>query len=335
MCQYSSTDGFANDWHLVHLGSRAVGGAGLIIAEATGVEARGRISPNDLGIYYDEHIEPLSRITSFIKAHGSVAAIQLAHAGRKASMRRPWESGSPYVAPAEGGWQTVAPSALPFSATYSQPSALTQAQIGEIVAAFATAARRALQAGFEVIELHAAHGYLLHQFLSPVSNQRTDQYGGSPENRQRLTLEVVEAIRQEWPAELPLLIRISATDWLEETDQESWQLSDSIQLAKKLRKLGVDLIDVSSGGNSPDQQLKIGPGYQVPFAAAIRQEAEIPTAAVGLITAPDQADQIIRSGQADLVALGREELRDPYWPLHAAQQLGHDKSWPLQYLRGR
>jgi 2,4-dienoyl-CoA reductase-like NADH-dependent reductase (Old Yellow Enzyme family) len=333
MCQYSSTDGFATDWHLVHLGSRAAGGAGLIIAEATAVEARGRITPHDLGLYYDAHIEGLRRITDFIKAQGSIPAIQLAHAGRKASTRRPWDSGSPIVAPEEGGWTTVAPGELAFSPTYPQPTALTQAEIGEVITAFATAARRALLAGFQVIELHAAHGYLLHQFLSPVANRRTDKYGGSAENRQRLVLEVVAAIRQEWPAELPLLVRLSATDWLEQTNQESWQLTNSIQLAKLLGQNGVDLIDVSSGGISPDQQVKAGPGYQVPFAAAIRQEAGIPTAAVGLITEPTQADQIIRNSQADLIALGRVELRDPYWPRQAAQQLGLPPNWPPQYLR--
>jgi 2,4-dienoyl-CoA reductase-like NADH-dependent reductase (Old Yellow Enzyme family) len=297
------------------------------------VEARGRISPNDLGIYHDAHVESLIRVTDFIKTQGSIPGIQLAHAGRKASNRRPWESGSSVVAPNEGGWVQVAPSALPFSPAYPQPIALTEAQIGEIVTAFALAARRSLQAGFQVIELHAAHGYLLHQFLSPVANQRTDQYGGSPENRQRLVLEVVDAIRQEWPPELPLLVRLSATDWLEETAQESWQLADSIQLAKNLGQHGVDLIDVSSGGLSPDQQVKVGPGYQVPFAAAIRQEANIPTAAVGLITEPTQADQIIRSGQADLIALGRLELSEPYWPRRAARQLGLPQNWPPQYLR--
>jgi 2,4-dienoyl-CoA reductase-like NADH-dependent reductase (Old Yellow Enzyme family) len=335
MCQYSSDNGFATDWHLVHLGSRAVGGAGLIITEATAVEAKGRISPHDLGIYSDAHIEMLSRITAFIKAQGSVPGIQLAHAGRKASTRRPWDTGSPTVSPVEGGWQVVAPSAIAFSPTYPQPQALTQAEIGEIVQAFASATRRALQAGFQVIELHAAHGYLLHEFLSPVSNQRTDQYGGSLENRMRLILEVVAAVRQEWPANLPLLVRISATDWLEDADQANWRVEDSIILAKKLTEYGVDLLDVSSGGLSPDQKIKLGPGYQVGFAEAIRREANIATAAVGMITEATQAEEIIQHGQADLIALARAELRDPYWPLHAQQQLAQTQTYPVQYQRAK
>lgn len=338
MCQYSSVDGFANDWHLVNLGSRAVGGAGLVFTEAAAVQAIGRISPQDLGIYSDEHIEGLSRITAFIKSQGAVAGIQLAHAGRKASTRRPWDkSGGPTVTPAEGGWTPVGPTAQPFNAAYPKPEALSVAEIKEIVKDFGAAARRSLQAGFEVIELHAAHGYLLHQFLSPVSNTRTDEYGGSLENRMRIVLEVVEAVRQEWPATLPLFIRISATDWLEYSGKPSWTLEDSVQLAKTLRNYNVDVIDVSSGGLSPDQRIAVQPAYQVPFAERIREESNLLTAAVGLITEPTQAETILEAHQADLIAMARELLRDPYWPLHAQRLLDANdaQAWPPQYERAK
>ncbi|MEI7556101.1 NADH:flavin oxidoreductase/NADH oxidase [Candidatus Chlorohelix sp.] len=328
MCQYSGEDGFATDWHLVHLGSRAVGGAGLIIAEATAVEARGRISPNDLGIWKDEHIEMLSRITRFIKENGSVAGIQLAHAGRKAGVARPWDGSKP------GNWQTVAPSAIPFEPSHPVPQELTLAEIGEVIAAFGTATKRAVRAGFEVIEIHGAHGYLVHEFLSPISNSRTDEYGGSFENRVRLLLEIVRAVKAELPTELPLLVRLSATDWLPD-NPDSWKLEDTVQLARLLKKEGVDAIDVSSGGNAYNQKIQLEPGYQVPFAEAVRQEAEILTVAVGLITEAEQAEQIVNKGQADFVALGREFLRDPYFPLQAAKELGQEIAWPLQYLRSK
>jgi 2,4-dienoyl-CoA reductase-like NADH-dependent reductase (Old Yellow Enzyme family) len=330
---YSSEDGFANDWHLVHLGTRAIGGAGLVITEAIAVEARGRISPSDLGIWKDEHIEFLSRITAFIKAHGAVPGTQLAHAGRKASVARPWD-GIRVAGENEGGWTPISPDNLPYEGLHPTPHALSREEIGEVVAAFGAAARRAKEAGFQVIELHGAHGYLLHEFLSPISNQRTDEYGGSAENRARIVLEVVEAVRNEWPAEYPLFMRVSATDWLPEAT-ESWRLENTIALAKILKEQGVDLIDASSGGNSPAQQLKVIPGYQVPFAEAIRQESGLLTAAVGLITEAKQADAIIHNGQADMIALARVLLRDPYWPLNAAKELGQEVKWPNQYLRGR
>lgn len=330
MCQYSSEDGFASDWHLVHLGSRAVGGAGLVIAEATAVEPRGRISPNDLGIWDDAHIEGLARVTRFVEAHGAVAGIQLAHAGRKAGVRRPWEGGRP-LTPAEGGWPVVGPSPLPFAEGYPVPEALDADGIRGIVEAFAQAARRALAAGFRVVELHAAHGYLLHEFLSPLANRRTDAYGGSFENRTRLVREVVEAVRRHWPERYPLFVRISATDWID----GGWDLEQSVELARMLKPLGVDLIDCSSGGVAPGAAIPVGPGYQTPLAAEIRRRAGVLTGAVGLITAPEQADHIVRTGQADLVLLGREMLRDPYWPLRAAHQLGQDGPWPVQYLRAK
>lgn len=338
MCQYSSTDGFANDWHLVNLGSRAVGGAGLVFTEAAAVQAVGRISPQDLGIYRDEHIEGLRRITNFIKSQGGTAGIQLAHAGRKASTRRPWDkSGGPTVPPSEGGWQVVGPSDQPFSPTYPKPQTLTSAEIEQLVRDFAAAARRSLEAGFEVIELHAAHGYLLHQFLSPVSNTRTDEYGGSFENRTRLLREVVAAVREEWPKQLPLFVRISATDWLEYTNEPSWTLEESVQLAKVLREYDVDVIDVSSGGLSPDQKISVKPLYQVPFAHKIKEESGILTMAVGLITEPQEAEGILEEQQADLIAMARELLRDPYWPLHAQRELGANDAqpWPVQYERAK
>jgi len=328
MCEYSSHDGFAQDWHLVHLGSRAVGGAGLVIAEATAVEPRGRITPADLGIWKDEHIDKLAQITAFVKGQGAVPGIQIAHAGRKASCRVPWEGGAP-IPVGEGGWQTVAPSAVPFRNGDPLPSELDAAQVRLVVEAFCAATRRALAAGFELIEIHAAHGYLLHEFYSPLSNRRGDEYGGSFENRARLTLEVAESVRGILPNHLPLFVRISSTDWKE----DGWTLDDSIKLAEGLRGCGVDLIDCSSGGLVPDAKVMIGPAYQVPFAERIRREVDIRTGAVGLITDPLQADRIIRSGQADMVLLARQMLRDPYWPLRAAQALRMQLEPPVQYLR--
>jgi 2,4-dienoyl-CoA reductase-like NADH-dependent reductase (Old Yellow Enzyme family) len=329
MCQYSSHDGYANDWHLVHLGSRAVGGAGLVLTEATAVLPEGRISPQDLGIWSDEHIEMLSRIVSFIHEQGSIAGMQLAHAGRKASTRRPWD-GQGTVPENEGGWKkVVAPSALAFTDNYPMPQALTTDGIQEVVAAFAAAARRACQAGFRVIEIHAAHGYLIHEFLSSVSNRREDNYGGSFENRTRLCREIVAAVRSAWPKELPLFVRISTTDWVE----GGWDIDQSVKLAGELKKMGVDLIDCSSGGNVPHAQIPVGPGYQVAFAERIRREAEILTGAVGMITSPVQAEHIIRTGQADAVIMAREFLRDPYWALRAARELEQPIAWPVQYLR--
>src|SRR3954454_3746249 len=317
MCHYSSRDGFANDWHFVHLGSRAVGGSGLVLTEATAVLPEGRISPEDLGIWNDEHIEMLSRIVNFIHEQGSIAGMQLAHAGRKASTRRPWE-GSGAIPENEGGWKkVVAPSALPFADTYLMPQALTNDGIQEVVSAFAAAARRACQAGFRVIEIHAAHGYLIHEFLSPLSNQRDDEYGGSFENRTRVCREIVAAVRSAWPKELPLFLRISATDW---TDG-GWNIEESVRLAQELKHMGVDLIDCSSGGSVPHAHIPVGPGYQVAFAERIRREAGIRTGAVGMITSPAQAEQIIKTGQADVVIMAREFLRDPYWPLRAAKEL--------------
>jgi 2,4-dienoyl-CoA reductase-like NADH-dependent reductase (Old Yellow Enzyme family) len=329
MCQYSSENGYANDWHLVHLGSRAVGGAGLILTEATAVLPEGRISPQDLGIWEDGHLEMLSRIAGFVHERGSVAGMQLAHAGRKASTSRPWE-GHDAVPESEGGWKkVVAPSALPFSETYPMPQALTRDGIQEVVDAFAAAARRACQAGFRVIEIHAAHGYLIHEFLSPLSNKRDDDYGGSFENRTRLCREVVTAVRAVWPKELPLFVRISATDWVD----DGWNIDESVKLAGQLKQMGVDLIDCSSGGNALHAKIPVGPGYQTAFAARIRREAEIMTGAVGMITSAAQAEHIIRTGQADAVIMAREFLRHPYWPLQAAEELEQPIAWPVQYLR--
>ena len=329
MCEYSSSDGFANDWHLVHLGSRAVGGAGLVVVEATAVEPRGRITYADLGLWKDEHIEFLRRITAFVKSQGAVPGIQLAHAGRKASTHVPWDGGA-VIAPDEtNGWTAVAPSPIAFRDGDPVPHALTGEEIGGIVSAFQAAARRALAAGFEVVEIHAAHGYLINEFLSPLSNQRQDKYGGSFENRIRLLLEIVQAVRAEWPHELPLFLRISASDWAE----GGWTVDDSINLAKRVRPLGVDLIDCSSGGLVPYAKIELGPGYQVPFSRRIRKEAGIPTGAVGMITEFEQADAIIREHDADIVLLAREFLRQPYFPLHAARQLGRPLLSPKQYLR--
>lgn len=328
MCQYSSDDGFANDWHLVHLGSRAAGGAGLVITEATAVEPRGRISPRDLGIWKDDQIANLSRIAAFVKQQGAVPGMQIAHAGRKASTPAPWEGGAP-ISPAQGGWQTVAPSAIPFRSGDPAPAEVSRAGIHSLVEAFAAAARRARTAGFEVIEIHGAHGYLVNEFLSPVSNHRTDDYGGSFDNRIRIALEISEAVRANWPEDLPLFMRISATDWAE----GGWTLDDSVALALRLRDRGVDLIDCSSGGNVLDAKIQLGPGYQVPFAERIRREAGVLTGAVGLITEARQAEEIVQAGRADLVLMAREFLRDPYWPLHAAAILGAEVAVPLQYTR--
>jgi 2,4-dienoyl-CoA reductase-like NADH-dependent reductase (Old Yellow Enzyme family) len=328
MCQYSAEGGVANDWHLVHLGSRAVGGAGLVLTEATAVEPRGRITPSDLGIWDDRQIEPLARVVAFLKRQGAVPGIQLAHAGRKASCRVPWEDGST-LSPDEGGWRPVAPSPVPFKLQDPAPAELDAAEIQTIVAAFAAAARRARLAGFEVVEIHSAHGYLLHEFLSPVTNRRGDQYGGSLAGRTRFPLEVADAVRVAWPADLPVFFRVSATDWVD----GGWDLEQSVELAVRLRAAGIDLLDCSSGGLVPDAQVPAKPGYQVPFAARIRHDAGILTGAVGLITLPEQADQVIRSGQADVVLLAREFLRDPYFPINAARTLDQPDMAPVQYAR--
>jgi 2,4-dienoyl-CoA reductase-like NADH-dependent reductase (Old Yellow Enzyme family) len=329
MCQYSCDDGFANDWHFVHLGSRAVGGAALVFTEATAVLPEGRISPQDLGIWKDAHVEPLSRITRFIHQQGSIAGVQLAHAGRKASTRRPWE-GPGEVPESEGGWKkVVAPTAKRFTEGYPQPQELTEPGIQEVIRAFRDAACRASNAGFRVIEIHAAHGYLLHEFLSPLSNKRSDRYGGSFDNRIRLVCEVVSTVRSVWPEDAPLFIRISATDWAE----GGWDPEQSVELSRRLKSLGVDLVDCSSGGNLPHANIPVGPGYQTPFAEKIRREAGTLTGAVGMITDPAQADHIIRTGQADVTFLARELLREPYWPLSAGRELGQPAAWPVQYLR--
>ncbi|MFN3430201.1 MAG: NADH:flavin oxidoreductase/NADH oxidase [Candidatus Sericytochromatia bacterium] len=331
MCQYSATDGFADDWHLVHLGARAVGGAGLILTEATAVTPEGRISPGDLGLWQDAHIEPLARITRFMRDHGAVPGIQLAHAGWKASTSAPWDGGHS-LDEAQGGWRPiVAPSAVPFADGYPVPEALDDSGIRRLVQAFADAADRALQAGFEVIELHAAHGYLLHEFLSPIANRRTDAYGGSFEHRIRFVLEIVDAVRARWPEHLPLVVRLSCTDWLD----GGWDLPQSVALSRTLKDRGVDLIDCSSGGIAPTVQIPVGPGYQTPFAERIKAETGIATGAVGMILDPAQADHLLRTEQADVVLLAREMLRDPYWPLHAAKALGKDIEWPRQYQRAK
>ena len=329
MCQYSSTDGYANDWHFVHLGSRAVGGAGLVFTEATGVLPEGRISPQDLGIWMDDHIEPLARIVRFVHGQGSVAGMQLAHAGRKASTYRPW-SGHGTIPESNGGWNNVvAPSALAFADQYPMPQALSIDGIKIIVSAFVNAARRACEAGFDVIEIHAAHGYLIHEFLSPLSNHRTDVYGDSFENRTRILREIVTAVRGTWPERAPLFVRISASDWVD----GGWDIQQSVELARRLKELGADLIDCSSGGNVPHAKIPVGPGYQTHFAAQIRREADILTGTVGMITSPVQAEDIIATGQADAVIIARELLRDPYWPLRAARELAQPVSWAVQYLR--
>jgi len=328
MCQYSAEDGRAGDWHLVHLGGLAQGGAGLVLTEAAAVSAEGRISPQDLGIWEDAQVEPLARVVRFIAAQGAVPGIQLAHAGRKAGTAAPWRGGA--VLPFErGGWQGVGPGPEPFDSGWHAPRALDEAGLQQVIGAFRQAALRALAAGFQVVEVHGAHGYLLHQFLSPLSNRRKDPWGGSFENRTRLLREVVAAVRSVWPERLPVLLRLSATDWVE----GGWDLEQSVQLARLLGPLGVDLLDCSSGGNVPRAQIPVGPGYQVPFAARIRQDAAIATAAVGLITRPAQAQAILDEGAADLVLLGRELLRNPRWPLAAAQELGVTVPWPGQYAR--
>lgn len=328
MCEYSSEDGFANDWHLVHLGCRAQGGAGLIMTEASAVLPEGRISPADLGIWKDEHIPMLKRIAAFIHSQGARAGVQLAHAGRKGSMAPPSKPEG-LVQPEDGGWYPVGPSELAFAPNYGVPRALDEDGIAEVIEGFRQAARRALEAGFDVVEIHAAHGYLLHEFLSPLANQRTDSYGGSFENRIRLMLQVAKAVRDAWPAELPQFARISATDWAD----GGWDLDESVELSRRLRGCGVDVVDVSSAGLVAHARIAVAPGYQVPFAARIRREAGIATAAVGLITEPVQANAIVANGEADLVMLARQMLRDPYWPLHAAAALGEQMSWPVQYLR--
>ena len=328
MCQYSSTDGFATDWHLVHLGARAVGGAGLVLLEATAVTPDGRISPWDLGIWDDAHVPMLARIAEFVRAQGAAVGIQLGHAGRKASTRRPWE-GRGLVPAAEGGWTPVAPSAVPFSDDDPPPHALTLDEVRGVVDAFATSAQRAVRAGMQVAELHAAHGYLLHQFLSPLSNRRADAYGGGLDGRVRLTLETAEAVRAEWPDDLPVFVRVSATDHAD----GGWDVEQTVELARRLAALGVDLVDCSSGGLASGVRYATGPGYQVPFAERVRREAGVATGAVGMITTPAQADAVVRSGRADLVLLARELLRDPHWPLRAARALGVGAPWPVQYER--
>ncbi|HTE47724.1 MAG TPA: NADH:flavin oxidoreductase/NADH oxidase [Gemmatimonadaceae bacterium] len=331
MCQYSSVDGFADEWHLVHLGQFAVGGAALVLTEATAVLPEGRISPYDLGIWKDEHVDMLARIGRFVRQHGAVYGSQLAHAGRKASTARPWQGGKPVDVEHDGWTPIVGPSALAFDDGYQTPIALDAAGIARVVTGFKDAAVRALAAEMQVVELHAAHGYLLHQFLSPLANARSDRYGGSFENRTRLLLEVVAAVRSVWPEQYPLLVRLSATDWRE----GGWTIEESVELARRLKEAGVDLVDCSSAGVAPNTTVPLGPGYQVRFAEQIRREAGIPTGAVGLITTSAQADAIIRDGRADMVFLARELLRDPHWPLRAAHELEQDTVWPSQYLRAR
>ncbi|MGN6191241.1 MAG: NADH:flavin oxidoreductase/NADH oxidase [Rhodanobacteraceae bacterium] len=328
MCQYSSPDGVPTDWHLVHLGSRAVGGAALVFTEASSISPEGRISPDDAGIWNDAQAEAWSRIVHFIQGQDAAAGVQLAHAGRKASTDAPWRGGGPLDA-AHGGWTPCAPSAIPFDDGYPSPTALDAAGIGKVIADFRAAARRARDAGFDVIELHAAHGYLLHQFLSPLSNTRTDEYGGSLENRARLLREVIGAMREAWPAPMPLWVRLSATDWAE----GGWGIDECVQLAHTLREDGVDVIDVSSGGTVPHPKVSVGPGYQAPFAARIRREAGIATATVGLITDARQAEDILQRGDADLIEMAREFLRDPYFPRRAAKELGGAVRVPEQYAR--
>ena len=326
MCQYSAHEGMANDWHLVHLGSRAAGGAALVVVEASAVTRDGRISPQDMGIWRDEHIEPLARIARFVHSQGAIAGIQLAHAGRKASCEPPWKGGD-CLSPQAGGWPVVGPSPIPFKEGGPVPVPLDRAGIDEVVDAFDAAAIRALAAGFKVIEIHSAHGYLLHEFLSPLSNRRSDEYGGSLDNRMRLPLRVAQRLRTTVPPDLPLFVRISATDWVE----GGWDIEQSVVLCKRLKDLGVDLIDVSSGGTTPTARIPVAKGYQVPCARRIREEAGIMTGAVGLITDPTYADEIITGGDADLVFIGREMLREPYWAIKAQQALGEDAQWPLQY----
>ena len=330
MCQYSATDGVANDWHFQNLASRAVGGAGIVFVEMTNVEARGRITAGCMGLWNDTQRDALARIARFVKTQGAVAGIQLAHAGRKASVTRPWEGGKG-LTPAQGGWPIIAPSAVPFGVGHPVPQEMDAATIADIVSKFAASTRRAREAGFEAIELHGAHGYLISSFLSPIANRRTDRYGGSFENRIRFLLEVVDAVRSEWPDDKPLFVRISCTDWME----GGWDLESSVKLAQVLKSGGkVDLIDCSSGGVDPRQKVRAFPGYQVPFSAAIRSRAGIATCAVGMISAPEMAEKIITDGQADLIVMARAFLNDPYWPLHAARALKAKIPWPSQYERG-
>lgn len=330
MCEYSSVDGFANNWHLVHLGSRAVGGSALVITEATAVSPEGRISPDDLGLWKDEHISKLKEIVSFIEKQGSIAGVQLAHAGRKASHASPWK-GNHQIPVSNGGWKTVAPSAIPFRDGEEAPEALTKAGIQKVIDDFVAATKRAIEVGFKVIEIHAAHGYLIHEFLSPASNQRNDEYGGSFDNRIRFLLEITDAIRNVWPKDYPLFVRISATDWTE----GGWTIEDSVKLASILKTKEVDLIDCSTGGNVAHAKIPLTPGYQVPFAERIKKETGILTAAVGLITTAQQAEEILQTEKADAIIMARELLRDPYFPLHAAHELGVDVEWPAQYLRAK
>jgi len=330
MCMYSATDGVPNDWHLVHLGGRAVGGAALVIAEATGVSAEGRISPGDTGLWNGAQVDAFRRITDFVSAQGAVPGIQLAHAGRKASTHVPWKGGKA-LAPDEGAWTTLAPSSLPFDAGSPVPREMTVGDMDRVTDEFAAAARRAVDAGFGVVEVHAAHGYLLHEFLSPLSNRRTDSFGGPLENRMRFPLRVVGAVRAAFPAQRPVFVRVSATDWAD----GGWDLAQSIVFSRCMKELGVDLVDCSSGGLVPYAKVAVGPGYQVPFAEAIRRDAQIATAAVGMITEPKQAEEILTKGQADAIVMARAFLRDPYWPLHAAKELGADVEWPAPYRRAK
>jgi 2,4-dienoyl-CoA reductase-like NADH-dependent reductase (Old Yellow Enzyme family) len=330
MCQYSSCEGIPNDWHLVHLGSRAVGGSGLVVAEASAVSPEGRITPDDNGIWNDKQVEGFKKITDFIKGQNCVPGIQLAHAGRKASTYTPWK-GNGMIPIENGGWQTIAPSAIPFEKNYPNPKELSKEEIEKVIDQFRGAAERSIRAGFNVIEIHMAHGYLIHEFLSPVSNHRNDEYGGSLENRCRFAIEVAKAVREVTPSSFPLFVRISATDWIE----GGWNLEESIHLVKQLKEIGVDLIDCSSGGNISNAKIPAGPGYQIPFSERIKKEVNILTAGVGFITSPVQAEQIIATGQADAVFLARELLRDPYWSLHAAKQLNKDVEWSLQYSRAK
>jgi 2,4-dienoyl-CoA reductase-like NADH-dependent reductase (Old Yellow Enzyme family) len=339
MCQYSAENGFATDWHFVHLASRAVGGAGLVFTEATAVVPEGRISPRDLGLWDDAHVERLAKVVSFIHSQGAAAGIQLAHAGRKASMPAPWEE-TRLIPVDKGGWTNIlGPSPISFSENYATPREMTREEIRQVEIAFRDAAARAIRAGFQIVEIHAAHGYLFHEFLSPESNHRTDDYGGSFENRARFLLETIDVVREVWPETLPLFVRLSATDWLEHSEDEDeqkhpgWTFEQTLQLSQLLKLRGVDLVDVSSGGNVAKITIPMGPGYQTGFSARIRREVGLPTGAVGMITSAAQADHIIRTRQADLVFLAREFLRDPYWPLRAAQELGHDVPWPVQYGR--
>ncbi len=330
MCQYSAVDGIPNDWHLVHLGSRAVGGAALVIAEATGINAVGRISPGDLGIWNNDQVNAFRRITSFIASQGAHPGIQLAHAGRKASTPIEWR-GKGSIPPEQGGWIPVAPSAIPFDNGYTTPHELTTSEIAALVTEFSAAAKRALDAGFKVIEVHMAHGYLIHEFLSPLSNRRKDEFGGDLEGRMKFPLQVARAVRAAWPKNYPLFVRISSTDWTE----GGWDLEQSIAFSKRLKEIGVDLIDCSSGGNVPGAKIPIGPGYQVQFASAIRKQVGIPTAAVGLISEPRQAEDILHHDDADVIVMARAFLRDPYWALHAASSLSVDLPWPVQYHRAK